>query len=83
MSHYKLLGKGVTICVACDNYDHISIKCEINPISWNLIKQITRKKNLILLGEDLGGETISEVVKAILLSVHKWVMWLQRPPIFI
>jgi hypothetical protein len=33
MSHYKLLGKGVTICVACDNYDHISIKCEINPIS--------------------------------------------------
>jgi len=32
MSHYKLLGKGVTIYVACDKYDHISIKCKINPI---------------------------------------------------
>ncbi len=54
MSHYNLR-KGSLKCVACDKYDHISTKCEINLISWNFNKA-NNKKHLILLGEDLGGE---------------------------
>jgi len=59
MSHYNLR-KGSLKCVACDKYDHISTKCEINPISWKFNKANNKKKLNFIGRRPLGVKTISE-----------------------